>query len=230
MLSRTVMVVLIVFSFSLVPPAECVGGPDQDRVTTEGEGEAEIQLEDLSRARNDALEDALHKAFEDALAEILPLDLSLAMRQDIVDQLSPRLKRYLLQYRILSEMPALQVFFLNVEATFSVSLIRDDLAKIGFAWTEEGSGEPVEFFIRIEGITSFVWYQQVLDALETMSHVRSLTPFEVLGTSLVLRLEYERDMDSLLEAVSSFGADDFAFHVEQVRDQEIAVSLVTMPH
>jgi hypothetical protein len=224
----TVVLLLAMLPVLLEISTECAGSPNRDRVTIEGEGEAAIQTEDLPRARNDALEDALHKAFENALAEILPLDLSLAMRQDIVDQLAPRLKRYLLQYRVLSEMPALQVYFLNVEATFSVPLIRDDLAKIGFAWTEEETGESVELFVRVEGVPSFGWYQQVLQVFEQMVFVNRATPFEAFGTSLVLRLEVQRDLEGLLEAISSLRDDEFAFRVEQVRDQEITVSLVPM--
>jgi hypothetical protein len=107
-------------------------------------------------------------------------------------------------------------------------LIRDDLAKIGFSWTEEGAGEPVELFLRVEGVSSFGWYQQLLQVIEKMAYVDSATPFEVFGTSLVLRLEYGKDIDALLEDVSSLGSEEFAFSVEQVTDQEITVSLVPM--
>jgi hypothetical protein len=226
-LSDTV-VALVLVAFVLPAPAYCAGRPDLERITAEGEGEAEIQDQDLSRARREALEDGLQKAFENALVEILPLAHSLAGRHDVLDQLAPSLKRYLLQYRVLSEMPALQVFFLNVEATFSVPLIREDLVKIGIAWTEEGTGEPIELFVRIEGISSFLWYQRLLQVFQKMPHVRTATTFEVFGTAMVLRLEYERDLDDLLDMISSCGSEEFSLRVEQVEDREIKVSLETM--
>ena len=225
---RYVFVAMVLMAVWLPPPAYGEGRPEQERITAEGEGEAEIEGQDLSRARREALEDGLQKAFENALVEVLPLDHSLAGKQDIFDHLAPNLKRYLLQYRVLSEMPALQVFFLNVEATFSAPLIREDLVKIGIAWTEEGAGEPIDLFVRIEGISSFRWYQQLLKVFQKMPYVNSATTFEVFGTEMVLRLEYARGLDDLLEAISNCGSGEFALRVEQVKDREIKVSLVTM--
>jgi len=221
-------VALVLMALVLPAPAYCAEQADRERITAEGEGEAEIRGQDLSRARREALEDGLRKAFENAVVEILPLGHSLAGRQDVLDQLTPSLKRYLLQYRVLSEMPALQVFFLNVEATFSVPLIREDLVKMGIAWTEEGTGEPIELFVRIEGISSFLWYQRLLQVFQKMPHVRTATTFEVFGTAMVLRLEYERDLDDLLDMISSCGSEEFSLRVDQVEDREIKVSLVPM--
>ena len=222
-------ILLVLIATLLASPAYCADDYDRERITTEGEGEVEIQDQDLSRARGEALEDALQNAFENALVEILPQGLPLAGRQDSLDQLSPRLRRYLLQYRILSEMPALQVFFMNVEATFSVPLVREDLVKLGIVFAEEGTGEPVELFVRVERVSSFRWYQELVQLFQQMAHVRTATVFEVFGTAIVFRLEYERDLDDLLEAISSWSSEEFAFRVEQVKDQEVAVSLVTMP-
>jgi hypothetical protein len=222
------VVALVLMAFLLSPNANSAGGSERVRITAEGEGEAEIRDQNLSRARREALEDGLQNAFENALVEILPLGYSLAGREDILDQLTPKLKRYLLQYRVLSEMPALQVFFMNVEATFSVPLIREDLVKVGIAWTDEGPVEPVDLFVRIEGVSSFRWYQRLLEVFQKMAHVNTATAFEVFGTAMVLRLEYERDLDDLLEAISSCSTEEFALRVEQVKEREIKVSLVTM--
>ena len=80
--------VLLLVGTVLTSPAHSADSRDRDRVTTEGEGEAEIQGQDLSLAKGQALDNALQKAFENALVEILPLDLSLSGRQDVQDQLN----------------------------------------------------------------------------------------------------------------------------------------------
>jgi len=61
-----------------------------------------------------------------------------------------------------------------------------------------------------------------------MKRVNSATTFEVFGTAIVLRLEYEGDLDDLMGAISSWSSEEFSLRVEQVKDQEIVVSLVTM--
>ena len=186
------VVALLLFAAVPVPPVLSENERDRERITTDGEGEAAIQGQDLSLARRKALEEALQKAFENALVEILPLDLSLTGRQDILDQLATRLKRYLLQYRVVSELPALQVFFVNVEATFSAPLIREDLVPLGIAWTEERLGDPVELFVRVEGVASVRLYQELIQLFREMANVKATTCYEVLGTSVVLRLEFVR--------------------------------------
>jgi len=221
------IVVLLLLATVPPSPAYSASEHDRERITTDGEGEAEIQGQDLSLARGEALEDALQKAFENALVEILPLDLALTGRQDILDQLSTRVKRYLLQYRVLSEFPALQVFFVNVEATFSVPLIREDLVSLGIAWTEEATGEPVELFVRVKGVASVRLYQELLQLFRKMANVKAAIPYEFFGTSVVIRLEYERGLEDLVEALSEWRSDEFAFRVEQVNDREISVLLVT---
>ena len=153
--------------------------------------------------------------------------LSLTGRQDILDQLVTRLKRYLIQYRVLSELSALQVFFVNVEATFSAPQIREDLVSLGIAWTEEDPGEPVELFVRVKGVASVRSYQELIQLFRKMANVKAATPYEVFGTSVVLRLEYEGGLEDLVEAISDWRSDEFAFRVDQVNDREISVSLVT---
>jgi hypothetical protein len=221
------IVVLLLLAAALVPAAHSASEHDRARVTTNGEGEAEIRGSDLSLARGEALEDALEKAFENALVEILPLDLSLTGRQDILAQLATRMRRYLVQYRVLSELPALQVFFVNVEATFSASLIREDLVSLGIAWEEEGTGEPVALFVRVNGVVSVRLYQELIQSFREMANVRAAIPYEVFGTAVVLRLEYERGPEDLVEALSNWRSDEFAFRVEQVNALEVSVSLVT---
>jgi len=221
-------IALLLLTAVPVPPAHSASEHDRERITTDGEGEAGIQGQDLSLARGEALEDALQKAFENALVEILPLDLSLTGRQDALDQLATRLRRYLLEYRVLSELPALQVFFVNVEATFSVPLIREDLVSLGIAWEEEATGAPVELFVRVKGVASVRSYQELIQIFRKMTNVKTATPYEVFGTSLMIRLEYERGLEDLVEALSEWRSDEFSFRVEQVNDREISVSLVTM--
>ena len=222
------VVALLLFAAVPVPPVLSENERDRERITTDGEGEAAIQGQDLSLARRKALEEALQKAFENALVEILPLDLSLTGRQDILDQLATRLKRYLLQYRVVSELSALQVFFVNVEATFSAPLIREDLVSLGIAWTEEGPGEAVELFVRVKGVASVRSYQELIQLFRKMANVKAATPYEVFDTSVVLRLEYERGLEDLVEAISTWSSAEFSFRVEQVNDPEISVLLVTV--
>lgn len=225
--ARFYAILFLLIGTWLTTAAHAASVRDREAVTAQGEGEAEIRGEDSALARGEAFEDALQKAFENALVEILPLDFSLAGRQDVLEQLGPRLKKYLLQYRILSEMPALQVFFVSVEATFSVPLVREDLVSLGLAWAEESAGEPVEFFVRMQGVVSIRSYLELMQLIQGMADVRSVVPYEVFGSAVVFRVEYRRALNDLVEAISALHSSESALRIEQVSDKEVLISVVT---
>ena len=82
--------------------------------------------------------------------------------------------------------------------------------------------------MRVKGVASVRLYQELIQLFREMANVKAATPYEVFGTSVVLRLEYERGLEDLVEALSNWRSEEFAFRVEQVNDREISVSLVTM--
>lgn len=174
----------------------------REKVTTEGEGEAEIQGQDLNHARQEALKNALQNAFEKALFEVLPEGLSLAEHQNLLETLAPMRTKYLLQFRILAEMPALQVFFMTVEATFSNTLIQEELTERGISTQENSEKEPVTFDLSLRGVTSFGVYQDLLELLPKKIYgIESINPVEVYATLLVIRVTYRGDPSELEEAV-----------------------------
>jgi hypothetical protein len=226
------MVVLFGGMFTLTgvwSPTVCPAGDSlPERVTKEGEGEAEIQEQDLSSARKGALEDALRDAFEKALLDTMPAGLTLGEQEVLLKDLGPMKKRFLMQYRILSEMPALQVFFVTVEATFGVALIEEELERRGVTWGEGTQVEPTEILVGIRGVTSFDRYQRLIELFRyEIASVMGVSVFEVFGTYLALRLDYEGGgIPELLETVSVMYVDEFEIRLEEVKDREIIFSLV----
>ncbi len=174
----------------------------REKITAEGEGEAEIQGQDLNRARQEAMEDAMKNAFERALFEVMPEGLSLTEHQDLLQDLTPTRNKYLLKFRILAEMPALQVFFMTVEATFSNTLIQEELGKRGMIPQDVSGKEPVAFELSLQGISSFGMYQDLLQRLpEEIEGIESLKPMEVYGTLLVVRFTYRGDLPEIEDRI-----------------------------
>ena len=178
-------------------------------ITTEGEGEADIHDQDLNRARKEAMEDALQKAFELALFGILPEGIPLTEHQDLLEALTPMKKKFLIQYRILAEMPAVQVFFITVEATFSNVLLREELVRRGVYGTEDKDREPVTVEIVLSGVTSYRFYRDLQKGISReIDHVEDVRPLEVFGTRLVLRVKYRGDPQVFKESFNQWLAED----------------------
>ena len=190
-----------VFFSGTVSVAQSSVDASMEMITAEGEGEAEITGQDLGRARKEALEDALQKAFENALIRILPEGLPLTEHQVLLEELVPMKKKFLVQYRILAEMPALQVFFLTVEATFSQTILREELVR-RHVYSQGGEEvEPVTVKIDLRGVTSFRLYEDLTQRLSReLAHVEDVKPLEVYGTRLVLELKYRGDPQEFEDA------------------------------
>ena len=225
----TFLVVFLPLQTMSVSLAEGSGKGARERVTTEGEGQAGIVNQDLSRARQAAMEDALGAAFEVALLETVPAGVSLAEHRRILKELLPKKKRFLLQYRILSEMPAVDLFFVTVEATFSNSQIQEELVSLGVLNSGDETEEEVRTIrIRVSGISSFRWYHDLLFRLrEGSDRIESVNPYEIFGTEMVLAVEFKGDINGLTEALLTARFDDFTIRLDQTGEEEIAVSLIS---
>ncbi len=208
---------------ALLPAPALERGPE--RIVKEGEGEAEIQDQDLSGARRKALDEALRKAFEEAVMEVLPLELSLADRQSFVERIAPRLKEALMQYRILSEMPALNLYVVTVEATFSGPQIREGLAGLGAFPAEEATAEAAAYLVRFRGISSMGLYRKVREVFrEEMPRVRSAVPWEVYGNEMVLRVLFGGTLDELAAEIEGREVEEgVALRVEERGEKGMTV-------
>jgi len=204
-------------------------GTGRERITTEGEGQADIVKQDLSHARQEAMEDALASAFEVALLESVPAAVSLAEHRRILQELLPMKKRFLLKYRILSEMPAMDVFFVTVEATFSNSLIQEDLVRLGIVVTgDEIEEEVVAISVRVRGVSSFRWYHDFLNRLRNISpRIKSARPYEIYKTEMIINVEFNGDAGELENLLLAERFDDFQIRVDHTGEEEISVSLVS---
>lgn len=195
-------------------------------VTREGEGESPVEEEDLGTARSQALESALQDAFEQALREVLPADLSLESQDRLTRQLSPEKKSFLLRYRILSEMPTQSLFFLTVEASFSSALMKRALVKTGVLGGPGDAAKVIQVRLRVEGLASFQGYADLLNFLRTgISGVRAVKLVEVYGTTSIFMLACSGGPAGVAEQLPNFGpGGDDAVRVN-VSEQEVTLFL-----
>lgn len=98
-------------------------------VTTEGLGA--IINNDRVIARDNAIEDALRKAVEQAVGTQVDSETIVQNFQLLSDQIYTRTKGYIQNYRIISEVPVEDLYKVIIEATVALGSLKDDLAAIG---------------------------------------------------------------------------------------------------
>jgi len=172
------------------------------------EGEAVIVGDDLEGAKKQALDTALAKAFAAALLQGLPAGLSPVRQEELVRELAPLHRDFLLQFRIVSESAADQVLLVTVEALFSDSQIREELKRRGIVEKEPREEAAFLMDIAIRGVSSFQQYQKwVQDLPKRVSGVAKVQPLEVSGTQMVLRCVCRGSPERLERAVRAWLAE-----------------------
>ncbi|MEW6442708.1 MAG: hypothetical protein AB1640_17355 [bacterium] len=194
-------------------------------ITAEGDGEASVETAAGSQAQAQALDDALRHAFEKALLEILPQTASLETQDRVVRELAANKKAFLLSYRVLSEMPTEKVYFVTAEATFSSALIRRALSGIEGTGMNEAAAKGTEMLLRVEGVTSFQWFEALRRYLREGPGVRSVQPLEVNGTTVVLSVAFAGRADELVQRLASWAPERCRVRVNRIQDREIWVML-----
>lgn len=204
------------------PPVEAAGG---DRITVEGEGESAVANEESSGAREDALESGLEAAFEKALLGAIPDEVPLARREELAEKLGAQKRKFLLKYRILSELPAPDVYFVTVEATYSLSLIRKALREEGVSLEGANVPEVTEIDLFVAGVSSFAWYRALMDGLEGLSRAKRVSLVEVSGDKAVFRVAYRGEVAELADRVSSLQGLPFRIEWDEISEERLSISL-----
>lgn len=103
----------------------------EDSTVVKAEGVGDITAGRESRARDTAIEDALHKAVEQAIGIFIQSETVVKNSMLINDEIIARSKGYIQKYVIVGESNDGSIYRITVEATVSSDKLQDDLAAIG---------------------------------------------------------------------------------------------------
>jgi hypothetical protein len=198
-----------------------------NELTADGEGEAVVENKNMAQARDRALEDAFQKAFEKAVYALLPSPLPIDRTHEGIQRLLPKHKRYLIGYRILSEIPTPQIYFVSVQAIYSVPLLKGDLSTIGFMETVKQP--PVrDIIINVHNVFSCSCYHELSDGLlKNIPGVISLLPKMIYGTEVTLSVRFRGDPRTLVEAIQNWKRDDFSIGSVTNSSEAVEIQIVS---
>ncbi len=200
------LLLFAIFSFvvAVFPPGMSCFAHDDDSRTMEVEGTGKVINDDFSRARNEAIRDALRRAVEEATAAWFPAGFPVQKMPAIKEALDARAEGYVQDYRIVSEKPNKNLYSVIVRATVSAGNIIKDLQSLGFIKPQEPGGATFLVTMTIRGLTSYTDYVRFKELLRSgLGGVKSLSErqiewktarvdLQITGTAKALAAELTR--------------------------------------
>lgn len=95
------------------------------------EGMGAIVNNDKAIARDNAIEDALRKAVEQAVGTLVSSETMVENFQLLSDSIYTKTEGYIQKYKIISEALAENIYKVNIEATVALGNLKNDLAAVG---------------------------------------------------------------------------------------------------
>jgi hypothetical protein len=95
------------------------------------EGMGAIVNNDKAIARDNAIEDALRKAVEQAVGTLVSSETMVENFQLLNDSIYTKTEGYIQKYKVISESPAENIYKVNIEATVALGNLKNDLAAVG---------------------------------------------------------------------------------------------------
>jgi hypothetical protein len=111
-------------------------GQQSQTVTAEGVGA--IFGNDRAIARDQAIQDALRKAVEQAVGTLVSSETMVQNFQTLNDKIYTQTQGYIQSYRILSETPGTNIHQVTIQATVAVGDLEKDLQALGFLLGQVG--------------------------------------------------------------------------------------------
>jgi hypothetical protein len=131
---------VLIFFFSMSLPA-----PGQQVQTVTAEGVGVVIGGDRAIARDQAINDALRKAVEQAVGTMVSSETMVQNFQTLNDRIYTQTQGYIQNYRILSENPGPDVHQVTIQATVALGDLEKDLQALGFLLGQVGKPRIMVF-------------------------------------------------------------------------------------
>ena len=125
-------VILLLFFLGALP----VFAQQSQTITAEGVGA--VMGNDRAIARDQAIQDALRKAVEQAVGTMVSSETMVQNFQTLSDKIYTQTQGYIQNYRVLSETPGPNVHQVTIQATVAMGNLEKDLQALGFLLGQVG--------------------------------------------------------------------------------------------
>lgn len=205
-MNRLFIGVLVFAACSLLLTTEGISQDDGKIWTVETEGTGVITNNDLASARNNAINNALRSAVEQAVATLDPLQTLDRKSQAIRDGIYAKSDQYIHDYKISSERQVQNTYTVNVRSAVFVDSIRDDLQTLGLLKIDNNRVPSTEIAVTVKGLTSCADYARARELLKTkVKGVTNVYQHQIAWGTARLGLDFQGTVQSFSDELIRTG-------------------------
>ncbi len=216
----------LILIFSLVLSV-AEGASASPSIDVRSDGMAIISENNTAKAREEAVNDALAKAVEQALPTVVSWETIAQNYQLLSEQVFSYASQYIQNYRIVSEKVIGNFYQVSIEATVSEENLKEHLFMLGLM-EEEGAGimETVTFEMTISGIDS---YRSFIDFREMIaSRIEGVKSVQEKGFGsgvAYLEVTVRGSIRELADRLTLMDYGDFTVDILEITDKSLKVQL-----
>ncbi len=211
-MKRQVFIAFLPLVFILLLSAEGVAQDSPDLQVVDAEGTGLVIKNDIYRARNKAIHDALEKAVERVVTALVPYETVVKKSRVIRASIYAKSDEYIHDYRIISETQVQTVYKVNIRSRLFVGSIKDDLQRLGLFAVEKSKVPLTAVVVTVRGLKDYGDYVKIRELLMTkVSCVRNVhhqrlewgmarLDVDIQGTASVLTVELKKTGQFSLDA------------------------------
>jgi hypothetical protein len=189
------------------------------------EGTAVIMKNNLARAQEDAIRDALRRVVEKSLVQFLPSGLRISKDRTLKKNIYSTPDKYIQTYKIMSEGPSQNMYVVDLIATIDNTALKDDLITLGIVVSEKGRIAVGTIYMIVHGIQTYTEYKRLLELLRNGIEGVKNVAIRYAQWGMV-KLDVEADCSSQVLADKVGRSGKFSFNLNKVDENQLEITLM----
>ena len=185
----------------------CVYAQDDSAILSlDVEGSADINQNDVARAREEAIQGAIENAILKVTAKLMSIPVDDDRFQPVKSIIMDEPNKYINNYKIVTEMKKPTSYEVNVHVVVNLVNLKNDLNKIGFLQAvQAGKTSPI-FLLDVKGLKKYSDFLRLKEFLQSRTKiVKNIYPCLFEWQQAHFEIEIIGDAQSLVDELTQTG-------------------------
>ena len=202
----------------------CVYAQDDSAILSlDVEGSADISQNDVARAREEAIQDAMEKAILEATAKLMSIPVNDDKFQPAKSIIIDEPDKYVNNYKIVAEMKKPASYEVNVHVVVDLVSLKNDLNKIGFLQVVQTEKTSPIVLLDVKGLKKYSDFLRLKEFLKSRTKiVKNIYPCRFEWQQAHFEIEIIGDAQSLADELTQTGR--YAFESGKIGKNQIEMT------
>ena len=170
------------------------------------EGSADISRNDVARAREEAIQNALENAILKATAQLMLISVNDDRFQPVKSVIIDEPDKYVNNYKIITEMKKPDSYQVGVHVAVNLGNLKNDLSKMGFMQVIQNVKTLPIVLVNVKGLKKYTDFLLLKDFLQGRKKiVKNIYPCRLEWQQAHFEIEIRGDAQSLIDELTQTG-------------------------